>query len=341
MATDFEMRSSEATTIVPDDFGHHADYSPPTSGSDQMWRRQAALEPASGSPKPYFKGVNFLPPDLIRRQTAAWDGLGGEIISLTRKSPFESDYCGQTHLLIAYEQAARDKGETILQGLPRSTLHQLSHKLTFVPAGHRFRESQDPRLLTRAVHIHIDPRAARSDADFNTHEVELAPRLFFESPILWQTALKLKAAIEGGSSTPALYAEALSVVLLHELPRVGGGRTEATRQIHGGLAGWQQLAVTEYIEANLREQISLAKLAELAKLSPYHFCRAFKQSLGIPPHRYHVSRRIERAKVLLGRPDVPVTKVALEIGFSETSSFTTAFHRLVGKTPTGYRRGLI
>jgi AraC family transcriptional regulator len=54
-----------------------------------------------------------------------------------------------------------------------------------------------------------------------------------------------------------------------------------------------------YIEEHLGEQISLAKLAQLVGLSTYYFCRAFKQSLGLPPHRYHNNRRIEQAKVLL------------------------------------------
>jgi len=71
-----------------------------------------------------------------------------------------------------------------------------------------------------------------------------------------------------------------------------------------------------------------AKLAELAGLSTYHFCRAFKQSFGVPPHRYHTSQRIDRAKALLAKPSFSVTDIGLTVGFSETSSFTAACGRL-------------
>src|SRR5260221_339917 len=102
----------------------------------------------------------------------------------------------------------------------------------------------------------------------------------------------------------------------------------------------QQRIVATYIEEHLAEAISLHALAKLVHLSPYYFCRAFKQSFGIPPHRYHVNRRIERAKTLLAERESSVTGVALDVGFSETSSFSAAFRHTTGTTPTEYRRTL-
>ena len=52
----------------------------------------------------------------------------------------------------------------------------------------------------------------------------------------------------------------------------------------------------------MSEQILLARLAELTRPSVFHFSRAFEQSFGMPPHRYHISRRIERAKPRLAQP---------------------------------------
>jgi AraC family transcriptional regulator len=170
--------------------------------------------------------------------------------------------------------------------------------------------------------------------------VDLSPRLYFEDAALWDTALKLTNVVEKASADSALYLEALGAVLAHELLRINLRTTRVQTLIRGGLAAWQQRIVTDYIEEHLAEPISLATLAQLVGLSPCHFCRAFKQSFGSPPHRYHTSRRIEQAKALLAKPGPSVTDIGLTLGFSQTSSFTAAFRRVTGFTPTGYSRSL-
>jgi AraC family transcriptional regulator len=94
------------------------------------------------------------------------------------------------------------------------------------------------------------------------------------------------------------------------------------------------------MEAHLAEEISLNALADLVRLSPYHFLRCFKQSFGEPPQRYWTRRRIEQAKSLLAHPRASVTEIALHVGFSATSAFSATFHRVTGQTPTQYRREL-
>jgi AraC family transcriptional regulator len=172
-------------------------------------------------------------------------------------------------------------------------------------------------------------------------ETEFKPRLFFFDKDLWETAHKLKAQAGSSGRGERQYAEALSIVLVHELLRLNNGASAATHPIRGGLAGWQEKRVAQYIEEHLSEDISLATLADVARLSPYHFVRAFKQSFGLPPHRYMSRLRVEQAKALLANPAVSVTQVGFNLGFSETSSFTTTFRKHTGLTPTAYRRGLV
>jgi AraC-like DNA-binding protein len=106
----------------------------------------------------------------------------------------------------------------------------------------------------------------------------------------------------------------------------------------GGLSGWQQRRLSDYIDAHLGEALRLAALAQLVGLSPFHFARAFKQSFGVPPHRYHVGRRIARAKELLDVSTNSVTAIARDLGFAETSSFSATFRRVTGVSPVRYRR---
>lgn len=73
-------------------------------------------------------------------------------------------------------------------------------------------------------------------------------------------------------------------------------------------------------------------------MSPTHFSRAFKQSMGVPPFAWLLGRRIERAKDLLADPRVPLADVALAVGFAAQPQFTTAFRRVTGTTPGAWRR---
>ena len=111
-----------------------------------------------------------------------------------------------------------------------------------------------------------------------------------------------------------------------------------TTPIRGGLSARKQKLVAEYVEQHLAEEISLLALAKLAELSPYHFARAFRHSFGVPPHRYHMTRRMKRARDLLLKSALPVTQIGIRIGFRETSSFTKAYRRYTGVTPSECRR---
>jgi AraC family transcriptional regulator len=294
-------------------------------------------ELATGSAGMVAPLVQIAPSDIARRDIASWNGIQVDAVQVVRHEPFEYGIRTPRHLLIMTERAARDDGETLVEGLPTSTLREFSRKLSLVPAGHRFFGWQKPRLLTRVTYFYIDPRGPLIDPELRFAETEFKPRLFFFDKDLWETAAKLKAQSEKPGQRQ--YAEALGILMAHELLRLNNG-AGPRRQIRGGLAGWQEKKAAQYIEEHLSEDISLATLAELARLSPFHFVRAFKQSFGLPPHRYLSSLRMERAKSLLADPAMSVTQVGFNLGFSETSSFTTTFRKHTGLTPTAYRQSL-
>jgi AraC family transcriptional regulator len=283
--------------------------------------------------------VQVYPPDIVRRRTVAWDGMAAEIVQATRSENMEFHFRAPLHLLAVYDQGIRSDGETFVDGLPRSKLRDVRRKLTFVPAGHVYHEEwQRPRVLTRVLYLYFDPAKMPTHHETNVVAATLAARLFFEDATLSDTALKLKSLIERAGTNGSRYLEALGIVLAHELIRLKVGPPRIEVPMRGGLAAWQQRVITTYIEEHLHEQISLTTLAGLVSLSPYHFCRAFRQSFGTPPHRYHNSLRTERAKTLLAESASSVTEIGSALGFRETSSFTTAFRKATGQTPTAYRR---
>lgn len=285
--------------------------------------------------------VEITPSDVARRSIARWSGIQTDAVEIVKFEPFEVSFRAPFHLLLVAERAERRDGETSVEGLPTSTLRDFSRTLAFIPAGHRFSGWQNPRLLTRVTYLYIDPHGPLIDPELRFAEIDFKPRLFFFDRGLWDTALKLKAQATSTCPGRESYAEALGVVLVHELIRLNSGMAApARRSAHGGLAGWQRKRVADYIDAHLADEIPLATLAELARLSTFHFARSFKQSFGMPPHRYHTSRRIDRAKDLLAEPSLSVTAIGHEIGFSETSSFTAAFRKFTGDTPTVYRRAI-
>jgi len=277
-------------------------------------------------------------PEIVRYQTASWHGLHAKTVQIINLEPFEYRFKQQCHLLIAIEQGIRHDGETLLEGLPKSTIRRYSNTLILVPAGRTLYGVQNPRLLPRSICLYIDPKVALVDPDLRFAEVELQPRLLFEDPAIWETVLKLKAQIGSTDPSDRMYADALGGVLAHELLRLNGGTSTSGRGSRGGLVAWQQRRVLEFMEEHLAEDFALGALADLVRLSPYHFVRSFKRSIGEPPHRYWVRRRIERAKTLLANPSRSVTEIAFDVGFGGSSAFSVAFRRITGRTPTEFRR---
>jgi AraC family transcriptional regulator len=281
--------------------------------------------------------VEISPPDIAHRRLANWGAIRADNVRITRRETFEYSFQSQRHLLIAYERAERDDGETLIEGLPKSTLREFNRKLSVVPAGHRFYGWQTPRVLTRVSFFYIDCRNPLFDRGSSTCPT-ISPRLFFFDQAVWDTALKLKAEVGNSNPWNLEYVEALSLVLMQEIIQLERTTSASVKPLRGGLPMWRQKHVAEFIEEHLAEEISLAALAELADLSLYHFARAFKQSFGVPPHSYHMARRMDRARSLLQSPALSVTQIGIQIGFRETSSFTRAFRRFTGLTPTEYRR---
>jgi len=297
--------------------------------------RARALADAHGSVgyMVFRPSVEVTPAEAVKRLGTGWHWWFSESVHIPTGSRIAFRFEAPVHLLVLYHEGSRKDGETSIDSLHFSRLRSFVHKLTFVPAGCAYQEWHETSAATRVTFLYLDPAALRTPG-----KADFPPRLNFEDSIVWGTASKLKDTIESGQAKCMSYMEALSGVLAHELSRVNQDVVREPVPRRGGLAGWQKRAVADYIEDHLGEQVCLIKLAELARLSLHHFCRAFKQSFGMPAHQYQVQRRMEVAKLLLVDRATSVTDIALSLGYAQTSSFSNAFRKTTGWTPTVYRR---
>ena len=97
------------------------------------------------------------------------------------------------------------------------------------------------------------------------------------------------------------------------------------------------LRAKDVVDARFREPLDVPTLARTAYLSPAHFSREFRRAFGETPHRYLLTRRLERAAALLRNTDRLVADICFTVGLRSVGSFTTSFRRVYGMSPTAYR----
>jgi AraC family transcriptional regulator len=111
-----------------------------------------------------------------------------------------------------------------------------------------------------------------------------------------------------------------------------------TQRGPGGLTTLQERRVMDRLRDDLTNDLSLSELASLCGLSRSYFVRAFKQTTGLPPHRWLLAQRARRAKELLERTNIPISDIALECGFADQSHLTRVFSRMFQISPAAWRR---
>ncbi|NTX04565.1 MULTISPECIES: AraC family transcriptional regulator [Myxococcus] len=156
-------------------------------------------------------------------------------------------------------------------------------------------------------------------------------------PVLRELLRASGEALRDGLPPARLEMEALATVVGLRLLRLDGQRRRASLQAVG-LATWQLRRVTDFVEANLDGPLGLEALAGVVGLSPSHFARSFKRATGSTPHRFVLTRRLERARELLVTSALPLGDVAQATGFCSQSHFTALFRARHGATPARFRR---
>ena len=195
------------------------------------------------------------------------------------------------------------------------------------------------------VSIHFPIRrieALAEDSSQSRRWIEnLRFRVGVEDPLVAAAATALAREVRDPGEQTALFADHLADTILLQVLRTGRGAEPETRQQwRGGLSPRAVRIVRDKIAENLTVGMTIEDLSREVGLSRAHFARAFKISMGMPPHHYVTACRVARAKKLLAETDAPLADIALEVGFSSQAHFTSRFRGLSELTPGEYRRSV-
>jgi AraC family transcriptional regulator len=205
-----------------------------------------------------------------------------------------------------------------------------------LPAG--FSDAWHEDQTNTSVMLRLSPlllRRAAEEMGLGPDRAGLEARHQIRDPRIEHVAWALEAERRAGYPSGRLYTESLGLALAVHLL----GRHPAPVTLPPGLSKPQLRRLTEFIEEHLDQDLSLERLAGVVGVSASHLKTLFKRSTGLPVHEYVVQRRVERAKALLVRGELPASQVALEAGFAHQSHMARWMRRLLGVTPTAVARG--
>lgn len=178
---------------------------------------------------------------------------------------------------------------------------------------------------------------ARETLEQDCDRLELVPTFQVRNAQVEAIAAMLLSEFQQNTPGNRLYLDSLANILAVNLLRQHATTKPQLPIYEGGLPQLQLRRILEYIDAHLDCEIKLADLARLLDMSPFHFSRLFKQSIGLSPHQYLIQQRVERAKQLLTQSDRLIVDIALACGFNSHSHLSKQFRQMTGITPKLYR----
>ncbi|MEP7343095.1 MAG: AraC family transcriptional regulator [Acidobacteriota bacterium] len=232
-------------------------------------------------------------------------------------------------------------GSVIIEDCPDESATAIRRRsvgdVSVMPAGFSLSARWDVELEFLSVFLTGD-FLARATADFRANRnARLVHAYNPQDSLVRSIALALASELDLGMPAGKLYAESLVNTLAVHLLRHYSTESLVADLRFGGLQSNKLRRVSEFIDAHLDRDLTLAELAGEADLSIYHFSRAFKQKTGLSPIQFVSQRRIERAKQLLAASELPLAEIALSVGFKNQSHFTTLFRKLTETTPSAWR----
>ncbi|GAB1543225.1 AraC family transcriptional regulator [Scytonema sp. NUACC21] len=157
-----------------------------------------------------------------------------------------------------------------------------------------------------------------------------------------ELAYNYARAIASELATPGepLYAETLSLAFTLHLLNCHSRKAKKPLSPKGKLSATQLRDAIALARTQLGAELNLTQLAEAAQVSEFHFSRLFKKTTGLAPHQFVLRLRLERAQALIQTGQMPLSDVAVTVGFFDQAHFTNVFKRAFGMTPRAFAKSL-
>jgi AraC family transcriptional regulator len=286
-------------------------------------------------PKPVTRVLaGNVPEPLLSSRSRGWSGLTLELHSFHELDTVVQapDHVIAVHLAgtvtLHRERAGRTQSRTMNPG-----------DITITPVGPPVHWRQSG--LSLSVLLRLSPEYVRTVAGdecaLDPDRFDIQDSFAARDPHIEDLGRLLLAGLELEGADSHLYVDTLTCDLAIHLLRCYTTASNAPSWPKAKLSPHKLRRAIQYIDENLRNQLTLSSIANAVMLSPGHFAHAFRQATGVAPHRYVLERRVERAKELLRDSDMPITEIADRVGCSSHSHFSVLFHRVTGLTPRQFR----
>ena len=198
--------------------------------------------------------------------------------------------------------------------------------------------------IPKTMHLYLPTTLFRrlSD-DFNlpgapAHSIRYVAGI--QDEVIDQIVLSILSEMTNETAAGRMYVETASLMLAARIIHgyCDSGSCTLTAPAAHRLDHVRLRRALDYISEHIADEVTLADLARVACLSPFHFARMFTLAIGVSPHRYLSRMRLENAMAELAAGKLPLAEIALNAHFSSQASFTRAFHRGTGMTPKEYQR---
>jgi AraC family transcriptional regulator len=242
------------------------------------------------------------------------------------------------HLVSTYHGGAQDA--TWRRGRVGLAARLRPGTVTLVPDGHDGLWTLAGPLSVSHVYLSVARLQACADVLAGGRQIELLDRLGMADLTAARILELLSQEARVNERGARLFVEQAIDLLCTHLVRRHSSITASLPVPRCSLSAWHVRRVTAFMRDNVARDIGLDELADLVHLSRFHFCTAFRLATGQTPFQCLTNERIGKARALLAHPGLRIGDIALMVGYQTPSAFAATFRRLVGVTPTEFRRHL-